>query len=76
MNVRPESTRFDSPWPVVIAHATVNVSLIADPELVTSRPDLTAALTGEGGVLTIATVGTVAWLVHRYGDWRVASAVS
>jgi membrane protease YdiL (CAAX protease family) len=66
--------RSGSLWPVLIAHATVNVCLITDPELVTSRPGLTAAVTGEGGVLTVATVGTVAWLVHRYGDWRAAAS--
>jgi uncharacterized protein len=63
--------RFGSLWPVLIAHATVNVCLISQPELVTSRPDLTAALTGEGGMLTVVTVGIVAWGVHRHGDWGV-----
>ncbi len=61
--------RSGSLWPVAIAHAMVNVCLVEAPTLVSDDPDLTAYLTGEGGILTVLTVVAGAALVLRCAQW-------
>lgn len=59
-------TRSNSLWPALLAHATANACLLEAPTLVTARPALTAAITGEGGILTVAAIAiaiaaTIVW---------------
>ncbi|MCU1360979.1 MAG: hypothetical protein JWN99_2268 [Ilumatobacteraceae bacterium] len=62
-------TRSGSLWPVLIAHAMVNVCLLESPTLVTDRPNVAALLTSEGGLLTVLTVGAMALCLLRFAPW-------
>lgn len=62
-------TRSNSLWPVVLAHAAANVCLLEAPTLATNRPSLTAALAGEGGILTVATIAIAATILWSHASW-------
>ncbi|MEZ5246049.1 MAG: type II CAAX endopeptidase family protein [Acidimicrobiales bacterium] len=62
-------TRSNSLWPVLIAHAAANTCLLEAPTLVTNRPVLTAAIVGEGGVLTVATIAIAATIIWNHASW-------
>ena len=62
--------------PVLLAHAAVNVCLLEAPTLVTDRPAVAAAVTGEGGIITVFTVIAVAATVWRLATWTSAVAPS
>jgi len=66
--------RSQSLWPALIAHATVNTCLLEAPVLLSDDPDLTAHLTGEGGLFTLLTVGLVALAVWKLADWTPTAA--
>ncbi len=69
--------RSASLWPVLLAHAAVNVCLLEAPTVFTDRPALAAAITGEGGIITALTVIAAAATVWRLAPWteRTSSAV-
>lgn len=62
--------------PVLLAHAAVNVCLLEAPTLVADRPAVAAAVTGEGGMITVFTVIAVAALIWRRATWTGAVAPS
>ncbi len=64
--------RSASLYPVLLAHAAVNVCLLEAPTLVTDRPALAAAVTGEGGIITVLTVIAAATTVWRLATWTLA----
>ena len=58
--------RSGSLWPVAIAHATINTFLLGSAGVMeTDHPDRMAYLTGEGGLLTIATTAVLAAALLR-----------
>jgi len=59
--------RSGSLWPSSIAHATVNACLA--PTLINRHGDLTAYLTGEGGLFTAALTVASAAIILRRANW-------
>ncbi len=55
--------------PVLLAHAAVNVCLLEAPTLVADRPTVAAAVTGEGGMITVITVIAAAATIWRLATW-------
>ncbi|MCU1398899.1 MAG: hypothetical protein JWN62_2008 [Acidimicrobiales bacterium] len=61
--------RSGSLWPVLLAHSAVNVCLISAPYVMSDNLDRAADVTGEGGALTVLTVGIVAWAFYARATW-------
>ncbi|CAN5489646.1 hypothetical protein BH10ACT1_BH10ACT1_03690 [soil metagenome] len=65
--------RSESLWPAAIAHATVNTCMVEAPTLLDRHGDMTAYLTGEGGLFTAVLTVVAAVIILRRANWTPRS---